>query len=47
MEAIETSGAEEVVLLLEISHRERYPTEYQVIDDLKKSVEYWRKYIKE
>ncbi|MBA7501246.1 MAG: hypothetical protein GH144_11285 [Clostridia bacterium] len=47
MEAIEASGAEEVVLLLEISHRERYPIEYQVIDDLKKSVEYWRKYIKE
>jgi len=47
MEAIEASGAEEVVLPLEISHRERYPTDYQVIDDLKKSVEYWRKYIKE
>jgi len=31
----------------EISHRERYPMEYQVIDDLKESVEYWRKYIKE
>ncbi len=47
MEAIEASGAEGVVLLFEFSHRERYPTEYQVIDDLKKSVEYWRKYIKE
>jgi len=47
MEATEASGAEEVVLLLEISHRERYPTEYQVMDDLKESVEYWRKYIEE
>jgi len=47
MEAIEASGAEEVVLLFEISHRERYPMEYQVIDDLKESVEYWRKYVKE
>ncbi|RLE08922.1 D-erythrulose-1-phosphate dehydrogenase [Candidatus Aerophobetes bacterium] len=47
MEAIEKSGAEEVVLLFEISHRERYPMEYQVLDDLKKSVEYWRKYIKD
>ena len=45
MEAIQASGAKEVVLLLEVSHRERYPTEYQVIDDLKESVEYWRKYI--
>jgi len=47
MEVIEASGAKEVVLLFEISHRERYPAEYQVIDDLKESVEYWRKYIKE
>ncbi len=47
MEAIEASGAKDVVLLFEISHRERYPVEYQVIDDLKESVEYWRKYIKE
>jgi sugar phosphate isomerase/epimerase len=45
MEAIEASGAKEVVLLFEFSHRERYPTEYQVMDDLKESVEYWRKYV--
>jgi len=36
-----------MVLLFEISHRERYPVEYQVIDDLKESIEYWRKYIEE
>lgn len=47
IEAIEASGAKEVVLLFEISHRERFPTEYQVIDDLKESVEYWRKYVRE
>jgi len=47
IEAINASGAKDVVLLFEISHRERYPMEYQVIDDLKESVEYWRKYIKE
>lgn len=40
IETIEASGAEELVLLFEISHRERYPTEYQVMDDLKKSVQY-------
>lgn len=45
MEAIQASGAKEVVLLFEFSHRERYPAEYQVIDDLKESVDYWRKYI--
>ena len=47
MEAIEASGAKDVVLLFEISHRERYPMECRVVDDLKESVEYWRKYIKE
>jgi len=47
MEAIEASGAKEVVLVFEISHRERYPMEYQVLDDLKKSVECWRRYIEE
>jgi len=47
MEAIEASGAKEVFLLFEFSHRERYPAEYQVIDDLKESVEYWRKYTEE
>jgi len=36
IEDIKASGAEEVVLLLEISHKERFPTEYQVMDDLKK-----------
>ncbi len=47
IEAINASGAKDVVLLFEISHRERYPMESRVVDDLKESVEYWRKYIKE
>jgi sugar phosphate isomerase/epimerase len=47
IDTLERSGAKDVVLTFEISHRERYPTEYQVIDDLKESVEYWRKYVKE
>jgi len=47
IEAINASGAKDVVLLFEISHRERYPMECRVVDDLKESVEYWRKYIKE
>ncbi|GAI02566.1 unnamed protein product [marine sediment metagenome] len=37
IEDTKASGAKEVVLLLEISHKERFPTEYQAIDDLKKS----------
>lgn len=45
IEALEKSGAEEVTLLLEISHRERYPEEPAVTDDLKESVEYWRRFI--
>lgn len=47
IEAINASGAEDVVLSFEISHRERYPTENRVIDDLKESVEYWRPYVRQ
>jgi sugar phosphate isomerase/epimerase len=45
--AIEMSKATDVVLAFEFSHRERYPTEYNVLQDLKESVDYWREYIKE
>lgn len=44
--AIETSGMDEVTLLFEISHRERYPAEHRVIDDLTESVAYWRRWVK-
>lgn len=47
IEALERSGADDVVLLLEISHRERYPAEGRVVSDLKESVEYWREYVSE
>ncbi|MBM3290297.1 MAG: sugar phosphate isomerase/epimerase [Candidatus Hydrogenedentes bacterium] len=36
------AGIEECTLLLEISHRERWPADYTVVSDLKESVEYWR-----
>ena len=36
------AGVEECTLLLEISHRERWPSDYTVVDDLKESVAYWR-----
>jgi len=45
LESISASGAEEVVLLLEISHRERYPAENRVLDDLRDSVRYWRRFV--
>jgi len=47
LEALDRGGAKKSTLLLEISHRERYPAEYQVLDDLRKSVEYWRKFVKD
>ena len=47
LEAIEASGAEDVVLVLEISHPERHPADEKVLDDLKCSVEYWRTYVQE
>ncbi|MCC6794704.1 MAG: TIM barrel protein [Candidatus Hydrogenedentes bacterium] len=36
------SGIENCTLLLEISHRERWPSDYTVVSDLKESVEFWR-----
>jgi len=47
LQALQRSGADDVVLLLEISHRERFPAEGRVLSDLKESVEYWRKYVSE
>jgi hypothetical protein len=41
------SGVEQCTLLLEISHRERWPADYTVISDLKESVAYWRSAIEE
>jgi sugar phosphate isomerase/epimerase len=45
--ALERGGATDVNLVLECSWRERWPTEYSVVSDLKQSVEYWRQYVKE
>ena len=47
IESLRTAGAEDVILLLEISHRERYPAEEKVLSDLKESAEYWRRYVSE
>ncbi|MFA4044449.1 MAG: hypothetical protein HZRFUVUK_001236 [Candidatus Fervidibacterota bacterium] len=47
VEALERSGATEVTLTLEISHRERRPFEERVISDLVESVKWWRAYVKE
>lgn len=43
--ALEESGAEEAMLILELSHREREPAESNVLSDLKASVEYWRRFV--
>lgn len=47
IKAIEKSGARKACLLFEISHRERYPMEDRVISDLKESVKYWRRFVKD
>jgi sugar phosphate isomerase/epimerase len=47
MEALEQSGARSVTLALELSHRERYPQEYRVLDDFCESVAYWRRWVTE
>jgi D-erythrulose 1-phosphate 3-epimerase len=47
LKALERSGADDVVLLLEVSHRERYPAEGRVLSDLSESVAYWREFVKD
>ena len=47
LESLERSGADDVVLLLELSHRERYPAEGRVLSDLKESAAYWRQHVSE
>jgi sugar phosphate isomerase/epimerase len=47
LDALEESGAEDVQLILELSHREREPTESRVLSDLKASVQYWRRFVKD
>lgn len=47
LEALEESGAQDVQLILELSHREREPAESRVLPDLKASVEYWRQFVAE
>lgn len=42
LDTMRGAGIEECTLLLEISHRERWPTDYTVVEDLKESVAYWR-----
>ncbi|HOK08947.1 MAG TPA: TIM barrel protein [Candidatus Hydrogenedens sp.] len=42
---IKKAGINSISLILEISHRERYPFEQRVLSDLKKSVEYWKPFI--
>ena len=44
LEALEASGVEEAFLFFEINHREHNDTDFRVIEDLKASVEYWRKW---
>jgi len=42
LDTMREAGVAQCALLLEVSHRERWPTDYTVVADLKESVEYWR-----
>lgn len=44
LNSIKEANIKSCSLILEISHRERYPFESRVLADLKESVEYWRPY---
>lgn len=45
LETLAESGAREVFLAFEISHRERYETDSRVVRDLKASAAYWRRFL--
>lgn len=45
VEAIEDSGAKEVLLALETKHKAFHPAEYSVLSDIKESLEYWRRVV--
>ncbi|MFD0672414.1 sugar phosphate isomerase/epimerase family protein [Cohnella sp. GCM10027633] len=45
LEALEQAGAEEAELVLELSHREAWSTEFRIIQDHKASVDYWKTYV--
>jgi sugar phosphate isomerase/epimerase len=47
LEAIQASGAEEIYLHFEITHRESYEQESRVVADLRDSVTYWRGFLKD
>lgn len=42
LSTMDAAGVQRCTLLLEISHRERWPAEYRVVPDLKASVAHWR-----
>lgn len=47
LKSLEKSGAKDALLILEISHREHWDSDFRVIDDLKASADYWRPYVRE
>ncbi|MCL2095526.1 MAG: sugar phosphate isomerase/epimerase [Oscillospiraceae bacterium] len=46
IEAMKKSGLDETILMFEIGHREHYDTEFKIIEDLKESADYWKKWVK-
>lgn len=47
IEALDDSGAKDVILFFELGWREREPHESNVLKELKQSVDYWREYVKD
>ena len=47
LDLLASTGNDDCLFLLEISHREHHDTDYRVIPDLAESVRYWRQFIKE
>lgn len=47
LKSLEEGGCEECLLLLELSFREREPFDSRILNDIKTSVDYWRRVVKE
>ncbi|HWR22741.1 MAG TPA: hypothetical protein VN366_04610 [Feifaniaceae bacterium] len=47
LDCLEQAGCEKATLVLELSHREHWDTDFRVVEDHEASVKYWRQFVKE
>ena len=45
MDAVKKAGCTDTLFAFEISHREHFDSEFRIIEDLRKSVQYWKQFV--